>query len=66
MLSSKQVVLGGIIKHQRGGYGFKVTFPDSETANKYKDMMRWIIVDDGHPLVYNTGYHDRYKYGDKK
>ena len=64
---SKQVIMGGIIKHSNGGYGFKITFPSSLIANHYKDMIRWIIVDDGHPLVYKTGYYDIYTFdGDRK
>ena len=59
--------MGGIIKHSNGGYGFKLTFPTPLLANHYKDMIRWIISDDSHPLVYNTGYYDTYKFdGDKK
>ena len=53
--------MGGIIKH-RSGYGFKITFASPETANKYKDMTRWILVNDGFPLTYNTGYHDKKDY----
>ena len=52
--------MGGIIKHSNGGYGFKITFPSSETANHYKDMIRFILLDDNHPLIYNTGYYDKY------
>jgi hypothetical protein len=61
------ITMGGIIKHQRGGYGFKITFPSSLMANHYKDRLRWIIIDDNHPLIYKTGYYDIYKCdGDKK
>ena len=54
--------MGGIIKHKSNdGYGFKLSFSSPETANKYKDMMRWIIIHDGHPLIYKTGYYDMFK-----
>lgn len=54
------VILGGIVKHSKG-IGFKTTFKNRETANKYKDMIRWILADDGFSLVYNVGYYDDYK-----
>jgi hypothetical protein len=57
--NKKQVILGGVIKHNNG-IGFKITFQDQATANKYKDMMRWIIKNDKHPVVYKTGYYDIY------
>ena len=50
-----KVIMGGIIKHSKG-YGFKLTFPSPETANKYKDMIRYILTSDNIPLIYNTGY----------
>jgi len=52
--------MGGIIKHKQGGIGFKITFPDRTLANQYKDMIRWILISDNHPLVYKTGYYDNY------
>jgi len=51
------VTLGGIIKYQ-GGVGFKVVFKNKEQANKYKDMLRWILLDDGFTVKSNTGYFD--------
>ena len=56
-----KIILGGIIKHSNGGYGFKISCEDPETANKYKDEIRWSIIGDGHPLDYKLGYHDDYK-----
>ena len=55
------ITLGCIIKHKNDGLGFKVTCPDQETANRYKDMFRWIILDAGLKVVYNHGYYDTYK-----
>ena len=57
--SKPLVTLSGIIKHNGGGYGFKITFADVETANKYKDMIRWIIISDNHELRYDTAYYDK-------
>jgi hypothetical protein len=59
MKAKEQITMGGIIKHSKG-LGFKITFQNKETANKYKDMFRWILINDGHPLVYNHGYYDKY------
>ena len=59
-MENKKIILGGIIKHTNG-VGFKITFPDQKTANTYKDMIRWILINDGHPLIYNLGYYDTYK-----
>jgi len=58
----QEIIMGGIVKHSSGGCGFKISFPSPETANKYKDMFRWILVNDGHPLVYKQGYHDEKRY----
>jgi len=57
-MHNNKVVLGGIIKYNSDGVGFKVVFKDKELANKYKDMMRWILLDDGFTVVSNTGYYD--------
>jgi len=59
-MTKGKIKIGGIIKHNNG-IGFKITFPDQNTANKYKDMFRWIIINDNHPLIYNLGYYDTYK-----
>jgi len=56
----QKITMGGIIKHSKG-VGFKITFQDQNTANKYKDMFRWILINDNHPLIYNLGYYDTYK-----
>lgn len=56
-----KVMMGSIIKHTNNGVGFKITFPDIETANRYKDMIRWILLDDKKNVVYNIGYYDTYK-----
>ena len=54
-----KVIMGGIIKHIKG-YGFKLTFPSPETANHYKDMIRYILTSDNIPLIYNTRTFDEY------
>lgn len=59
MPSDNKCIISGIVKH-RSGYGFKVTFESKEHANKYKDILRWIIINDKLPLVCNIGYHDFY------
>ena len=53
--------IGGIVKH-RNGYGFKVTFTNKKHANKYKDMLFWIICNDNISTVKNVGYHDLEEY----
>ena len=60
MPCDKKIKMSGIIKHT-DGYGFKITFPSPETANKYKDMVRWLFISDGYPLIYKTGYYDMFK-----
>ena len=57
MVNQPKVTMGKIIKHTKG-IGFKITFPDKEQANKYKDMIRWIIADDGYRIDNDTGYYD--------
>ena len=61
-MSNNKVILGGIIKHNNIGVGFKITFPDKEMANHYKDMIRWILLDDKHIVATNKGYHDMEEY----
>lgn len=57
MTERPQVVMGGIINHKQG-VGFKITFIDKIQAQKYKDMFRWILLDDNMNVVTNLGYHD--------
>ena len=52
-----KVTIGGIIKYN-GGIGFKCVFQDKEQANKYKDMIRWILNNDGYHIEDKKGYHD--------
>ena len=61
MSGDEKIIMGGIVKHSKG-IGFKVTFTSPETANKYKDMFRWILVNDNHPLIYLKGYYDKKRY----
>jgi hypothetical protein len=51
--------IGGIIKHKSGGYGFKTTFNNFGLAQKYKEMMNWIIKNDGVSVSMDKGYYDR-------
>ena len=53
----RSITISGIIKHH-SGYGFKLTFNKSEEAQKYKDMIRWILQDDGYKIKDKKGYHD--------
>lgn len=43
----KSCTLGGIVKVKAGGYGFRVSFPDALLAQQYKEMMYFIIKNDG-------------------
>lgn len=52
-----KVVLGRIIKH-KNGRGFKITFPDKEQSQKYKEMFGWILANDGYRIDNDTGYFD--------
>jgi hypothetical protein len=54
------IILDDIIKHKCGGVGFKLTFQEDETANHIKDMIRWILQDEGYGIVYNKGFYDKY------
>jgi len=56
----KHCTLGGIIKRE-GGYGFSVVFADPKLAQKYKDIMKWIIQDDGIGVKVKRGYYDAKK-----
>jgi len=54
----RSVTISGIIKH-RNGYGFKITFNNNEEADRYKDMIRWILKDDGYHIENKKGYYDK-------
>ena len=56
-MRGNKIILGGIINHKHG-IGFKITFPDKEMANHYKDMVRWILLDDKLNVATNRGYFD--------
>lgn len=58
MVEQPRVILGGIIKHGQNGVGFKITFEDAGQANRAKDMLRWILLDDNMTVKVNKGYHD--------
>jgi len=69
MLNDKlePITLGGIIKHTNG-HGFKITCNDTQTANRIKDMIRWILENEfKYKLVYNQGVYDIYdEKGDRR
>ena len=50
--------IGGVLKHN-GGYGFKITFDDKDSALYYKDMMYWIIKNDNFNMNMKDGYYER-------
>lgn len=58
----KTCVVGGIIKHKgKGGFGFKTSFSSVELAQKYKDMVFWIIKNDKICTSVERGYYDKKK-----
>lgn len=50
--------IGGIIRHTDYGYGFKISFKTIDEANKYKDMICYILEDDHYKLKLEDGYFD--------
>jgi len=56
---SESCHIGGIVKHKRGGYGFKISFSDVKDAQKYKEMLGWFAVDDKLVVDEDHGYYDR-------
>lgn len=40
------------------GYGFKITFKTSTEAQKYKEMITWIIESDNYKINNKKGYYD--------
>lgn len=52
-------IIGGIVHHNNGGYGFKLTFPSSELAQKYKEMIHFILRDDNLFIEEKKGYYDK-------
>lgn len=52
----KKCIIGGIVSHRAGGYGFKLTFVDTETAAKYKDRISNLLMNDNIILDKQKGY----------
>jgi len=57
----KKCIMGRILKHKNKGTGFKLTFNDQKTANRVKDMLRWIMISDNIEVIYELGIYDEYK-----
>ena len=55
----EKIKISGIVKH-KDGLGFKITFKNQETANKYKDMIRWILAHEKYPVEYKIAYYDTF------
>lgn len=53
-----KIILGGIVKHNNGGCGFKITFPNQKQANYYKKMFDYIIKSDNIKVENKKGYYD--------
>lgn len=51
-------IIGGILRHGKGRYGFKLVFEDLSVARKYKDMIFWIVKNDGLLERVDLGYFD--------
>ena len=56
-MSCNRTIVGGIVKHKEG-YGFKLIFADTYTANHYKDMFNFIINSDKIKTDVRKGYYD--------
>jgi hypothetical protein len=54
----EKCIIGGIIKGIQEGYSFKINFKNKETAQKYKDILYWIIKNDNIPTDVSYGYFD--------
>lgn len=50
--------IGGIIKNVQKGYCFKICFKDVDQAQKYKDIIYWIVKNDGIDTTVSNGYYD--------
>ena len=51
-------IIGGIVRHRNGGYGFKLTFKDVSVARKYKEQLVWFVKDDHLKNMVRKGYYD--------
>jgi hypothetical protein len=54
-----KVVVGGVIGHAGDGYGFKLSFRDTETAVQMKSLVIKTLEDAGFQVESRQGYHDR-------
>lgn len=59
MSDNRTATLGGIIKHNKKGVGFKVSFQNKKQAQYYKEMMMYILKSDEYMLQVHHGYYDK-------
>lgn len=57
MPGNKIIAVGGIIKHA-DRIGFKISFPNKEIAQKYKEAFIWYMESDGYKIDNKRGYYD--------
>jgi len=54
----KKTWIGGIIKHNHNGIGFKLTFKTKKEAQHYKEMIIFILKNDNYHIKQKEGYYD--------
>lgn len=55
----KTVHLGGIINRRQLGVGFDIIFKTKDEAQRYKEMLMFILKNDKYNVETAMGYHDK-------
>lgn len=58
MPGKEKIIIGGILGHAGGGYGFKLTFEDTKMAKIWKNMIIQLAEEQGFKIETANGYHD--------
>jgi len=56
-----EATLGGIVHCKTDKYGFRVAFETVKEANKYKDMLRYILRSDEYSVGYEVAKYDNFR-----
>lgn len=57
-MNQNEVIISGILSHSKG-VGFKLSFPSKQTANHYKEMIKFILQENGLKVSEKKGYFDQ-------
>jgi len=57
-IQKQDVILSGILKHNCGGYGFKITFKDKKHTIMWKNHIHHLLTIQNYQVKSCKAYHD--------